>query len=325
MKSLRQPVTAFPHFMHGGDYNPEQWTPDVWDEDVRLMKLAHCNTATVGVFSWAKLEPSDGVFEFGWLDAILDKLGKQGTRIILATPGGAKPAWLAKAYPETLRVTAERRRKLWEGRHNHCFTSPQFRRLAQRINTKLAERYTDHPTLTLWHVNNEYSGDCHCDLCQAAFRRWLRQRYENSLDKLNHAWWTTFWAHTITDWEQIESPSPLGHRIVHGLNLDWKRFVTDQTIDCFRAESEPLRRITPNVPITTNFIGGYAGLDYNKLARACDVVSWDSYPAYHNRPDDWLGAVVVSFLHAQRRAMLDRPFLLMECARRSRTTSPSAR
>lgn len=309
-------VKNFPHLLHGGDYNPEQWidTPEVWDEDMRLMKLAHCNAVSVGIFSWAMLEPEEGRFDFSWMDEIFARLGANGTRVILATPGGAKPAWMAQRYPETLRVTADRRRLLWGHRHNHCMTSPVFREKCRILNTKLAERYGQHPQLALWHVNNEYSGECHCPLCQDAFRAWLRVRYENDLKKLNHAWWSTFWSHTITDWSQIESPSPLGEHSVHGHNLDWKRFTTDQTIACFQAEAAPLRQITPHIPVTTNFIGGYSGLDYNKLARACDFVSWDAYPSYHDRDDDWLTGVQFSFLHDQRRAMLNKPFILMESA-----------
>jgi beta-galactosidase len=316
--SRRFPPIArgFPHLLHGGDYNPEQWadTPEVWDEDVRLLDLARCNTWTVGVFSWSKLEPREGEYEFGWLDSVLGKMADNGIRLILATPGGAKPAWLAKAYPETLRVLPDRRRQLWGNRHNHCMTSPVFRAKAAAIAEQLAARYGDHPTLSLWHVNNEYSGACFCELCEDAFRTWLRARYDGDLDALNRAYWSTFWSHTYGDWDELEAPSPIGERKLHALNLDWKRFTTDQTIDCFRAESEPLRRLTPDVPITVNMMELYDELDYAKFARAVDVVSWDSYPAYHDREDDWRNACVTSFVHSQRRALKQRPFLLMESA-----------
>ena len=305
----------FSHFLHGGDYNPEQWlrTPEVWDEDMRLMRAAHCNVVSLGIFSWAKLEPEEGRFEFGWLDQIIEKLHASGVRVTLATPTGARPAWLAAKYPEVLRVDAHRRRQLWGQRHNHCLTSPVYREKSRIINARLAGRYGRHPALILWHVNNEYSGDCHCDLCREAFRAWLRRRYRDDLDALNHAWWSTFWSHTITDWNNIDPPSPLGENSVHGQNLDWARFVTDQTIDYFRAESAPLREITPHVSVTTNFMGwDFTGLDYYKLARELDVVSWDSYPTNHDRPGDYLEAIRTSFLHHQRRAMLQKPFLLME-------------
>ena len=307
-------VKNFPHLLHGGDYNPEQWlaTPAVWDEDMRLLKLAHCNAVSVGIFSWAMLEPEDGRYDFGWLDTVIDKLTTNGTRFVLATPGGAKPAWMAKQYPDTLRTNARREKLLWGGRHNHCFTSPSFRTKAAAINAELAERYGQHPHLAMWHVNNEYNGDCHCDLCQNAFRDFLKRRYDNDLDRLNQAYWAAFWSHTYTDWSQIESPSPIGEQQVHGLNLDWKRFMTHQTVDCFKAESAPLRKHS-SAPITANLME-YHGLDYQKLAAECDVVSWDAYPSYHDRDDDKTVGVRFGFYHDLFRSMKRKPFILMESA-----------
>jgi beta-galactosidase len=309
-------VKGFPHLLHGGDYNPEQWidTPEVWDEDVRLLKLANCNTWTVGVFSWAMLEPREGEYDFGWLDTVLASMADNGIRLILATPGGAKPAWLAKAYPETLRVLPDRRRMLWGGRHNHCLTSQVFRAKAAAIVEQLATRYGEHPTLALWHVNNELNGECFCDLCETAFREWLKRRYEDDLDRLNRAYWSAFWSQTYAHWDEIDAPSLIGQRKLHALNIDWRRYTTDQTIDCFRAESEPLRRLTPDVPVTTNMLTLDSGIDYAKLARGVDVVSWDSYPEYHDRDTDRESACLTSFVHSQRRAMKQQPFLLMESA-----------
>lgn len=304
-----------PHFLHGGDYNPDQWidTPEIWDEDMRLMKLSNCNAMSVGIFSWTSLEPEEGKFDFSWLDTIMDKLHKSGGYAVLATPSGARPAWMSQKYPEVLRVSETRVRNLHGQRHNHCYTSPIYREKVNIINTKLAERYKDHPALLVWHLSNEYGGECHCELCQEAFRDWLKVKYDNDLDKLNHAYWTRFWSHTYTDWSQIESPSSIGENFVHGLNLDWKRFVTHQTIDFIKHESEPLKRITPNVPITTNLMGTYPGLDYFKVAKVLDVVSWDSYPAWHGVRNDIDLACTTSFLQDLNRSLKGgMPFMLME-------------
>jgi beta-galactosidase len=289
-------------------------TPEIWDEDMRLMKLAGCNVMSVGIFSWSSLEPEEGRFEFGWLDTILDKLAQNSVYAILATPTGAKPAWMSQKYPEILRVQENRQRNLHGQRHNHCFTSPVYREKAAIINRKLADRYKDHPALLAWHISNEYGGECHCELCQEAFRNWLKKKYHNSLEELNHAWWTGFWSHRFNDWSQLESPSPQGENLIHGLNLDWKRFVTDQTIDFYKNEIKPLRELTPNVPITTNFMGTYTGLNYWKFAKEVDVVSWDSYPAWHNDySKTWEVAADVSFTHDINRSLKGgKPFMLME-------------
>ena len=310
----------FPHFMHGGDYNPDQWiehdqwsgTPEIWDEDMRLMKLAGCNTMSVGIFSWASLEPREGHFTFEWLDNILDRLAKNDRHAVLATPSGSKPAWLSRQYPEVCRVRANGLREPHGERHNHCRTSPVYREKCLRINTELATRYKNHPALLVWHVSNEYNGgECYCDHCLAAFRVWLRHRYDNDLKKLNHAWWATFWSHAYSDWDEIRPGDPS----IHGLTLDWRRFVSDQTIDFFKTESAPLRIHTPHIPITTNFMGVYDGLDYWKFAEAVDVISWDSYPPYHDREGDWRYAAQTSFMHDLNRSLkYGKPFMLMECS-----------
>ena len=163
----------FPHMLHGGDYNPDQWPEEVWAEDMRLMKLAHCNAMTVGIFSWTHLEPEEGRFEFGWLDRVMDMLAENGAYAVLATPTGARPAWMSAKYPEVLRVRPDGGRNLHGRRHNHCFSSPVYREKTHIINTQLAERYKDHPALLVWHLSNEYGGECHCELCRAAFTKWL--------------------------------------------------------------------------------------------------------------------------------------------------------
>lgn len=183
-------IPSFGHMIHGADYNPEQWieTPEVWDEDMRLMKLAGMNSASVGIFSWSMLEPEEGKYDFSFLDTIMDKLAKNGMKAVLATPSGARPAWLSKKYPEVLRVTPERVRRLHGERHNHCMSSPIYREKVSELNKRLAERYKNHPALGLWHISNEISGECHCELCQENFRSWLRKKYNNDIDRLNHEW-----------------------------------------------------------------------------------------------------------------------------------------
>lgn len=314
-------MTKVSKLLHGGDYNPEQWRnyPEVLEQDIEFLRIANTNAFSIGMFSWAALEPEEGVYDFEWLDEVFDRIYEMGGHILLATPSGARPAWLSQKYPEVLRTDAERRKMLHGGRHNHCFSSPIYREKIQNINRKLAERYGDHPALIMWHVSNEYGGECHCDLCQENFRKFLKVKYDNDLDKLNHAWWSTFWSHTITDWSQIESPSPIGENAVHGMNLDWRRFVTHQTIDFYKAEVEPLKELTPDIPLTTNFMADnpdlipFQGLDYSQFAKEVDVVTWDAYPTWHNDRESTADvAMKVAFIDDLYRSLKQQPFLLLE-------------
>jgi beta-galactosidase len=295
---------------HGADYNYEQWldTPEILAEDFRLMQLAHCNIMSVGIFSWVMLEPEEGCYRFDWLDQLMDSLADKGVVAALATPSAAPPAWLSHKYPETRRVNAQGIREPHRRRQNFCYTSTIYREKITALNRQLATRYCSHPTLLLWHVSNEYvSTPCHCALCYDAFRKWLKQRYSD-LDTLNHAWWTTFWSHRYTAWEQIEPVDPS----LQGLMLDWQRFNSDQVLDFFLTESAPLREITPDMPITTNFMKPDVGFNYWRFAEHLDVISWDCYPLWHQTNDVEV-AMQTAFYHDLHRSYKrGQPFLLME-------------
>jgi len=315
-KAIRHPFIAakFPHFLHGGDYNPDQWLKwkdTIWKEDMRLAKLAGVNTLSIGIFAWAALEPSEGEFRFDWLDEVMDMLAENGMAAVLATPSGSRPAWMSQKYPEVLRVNEYRQKNLYGERHNHCMSSPVYREKTAAVNTRLAERYKEHPALAVWHISNEYSGECHCPLCQENFRIYLKKRF-GDLDALNEAWWNSFWSHTYTEWSQVESPSPLGQVNVHGLNLEWKRFCTEQIVDFYLHETAPLKRITPNVPCTTNLMSGASGVDNFRLARALDVDSWDSYPEWTGTEKDIEIGTQFSFYHDMNRSAKGKPFMMIE-------------
>lgn len=300
--------------LHGGDYNPEQWLdrPDILAQDIELMKKARVNTVTLGVFSWSVLEPEEGVFNLDWLADIIHNLYTNGIRTILATPSAARPAWLAHNYPEVRRVRADRVRELYNRRQNYCYTSPLYRDKVRRIDQKLAQRFGSDPAVILWHISNEMGGDCHCELCQAEFRRWLQTRY-GSLQALNKAWNARFWSHDYTDWEQIESPAPQGENAVQALALDWKRFVSDRHIDFLKFERDTVKEIAPNAKFTVNMMYRFDGIDYFKMAKEIDVASWDNYPTWH-KPSETVEetALDTAMMHDLFYSMKDKPFLLME-------------
>ena len=313
MSDKKYACPSYPHFLHGADYNPEQWLPDksVWDKDMELMVLANCNEMSVGIFSWAMLEPREGEYDFSFLDEVIDRVGKAGGKVILATPSGARPRWLAEKYPEVLRVGADGVREHFRARHNHCLTSPAYRRKVREMNTRLAERYGKNETVVAWHISNEYGGDCRCPLCADAFRDYLREKFHNDIGALNRAWWTRFWSHTYDSFDQIDPPGKYNESETHGLNLEWHRFVTEQTRSFIENEVAPIREHSPGLPVTINMMFEFYDLNYHRLAGVMDIASWDSYPEWGST-DDALIAQKTAFWHDLYRGLKDRPFLLME-------------
>jgi len=264
---------------YGGDYNPEQWPEEVWKEDVELMRRAGVNLVSVGIFSWARLEPAPGVHDFGWLDRVLDLLHTGGIGVNLATPTASPPPWFGLAHPDALTVTADGTRLTHGSRDTYCVHSPAYRAASARIARTLAERYRDHPALTMWHVHNEYGTACHCDHAADAFRTWLRARH-GTLEALNDAWTTSFWSQHYSAWEQITTPRATQYLPNPSQALDFRRFVSDAMLDHFREQKAALRELTPDTPVTTNFVlGDWVPVNQRHWAAEVDLVAIDHYPS----------------------------------------------
>ncbi|MDU0348698.1 beta-galactosidase [Actinomyces sp. MRS3W] len=267
------------HF--GADYNPDQWPETTWAEDIALMQRAGITVVTLPVFSWAHIQPDEDRWDFGWLDRIMDLLAQAGIDVDMATSTASPPAWLTAKHPEVL-PTTRTGETLWPGgRQQWRPTSPVFRRYALELTRRMAERYGNHPALVAWHVNNELG--CHnaydySDDAAAAFRAWLRERYA-TLEALNDAWGTAFWSQIYHRWEEILPPRLAASEPNPTQLLDFRRFSSDALRNYLRAESEVLRAITPEIPITTNFMvmGDTAAMDYPSWADDVDFVSNDHY------------------------------------------------
>lgn len=298
----------------GGDWNPEQWPEDVWDEDLRLMREAQVNLVTVGVFSWAHLEPAPGEYDFAWLDRVLDKCLAAGIAVDLATATASPPPWLGHRWPQSLPVTEDGVRLNYGARQQYCPSSPDYHTRALALTEQIASRYANHDAVVMWHVGNEYGAHvwaCWCDTSAAAFRDWLMKRYDN-LDELNGAWSTSFWSQRYSDINEVIPPRRTPYFPNPTMQLDFRRFSSDEMLALFMAERDIIRSHSPkDKPITTNFMRFFPNADYWSWARAEDVVSDDWYPDLSDTYSHVEGAAGADLMRSLGNG---QPWLLMEQA-----------
>jgi beta-galactosidase len=304
-----------PFILYGGDYNPDQWPQEIIEKDMHLLKSANINIVTLPVFSWALLQPDEYTYNFEWLDNILNLLKENNIYVCLATSTAAQPAWMSRKYPEMLPVDFHGSKRKHGGRVKFCPNSTKYRELSVKLARKLAERYKDYSNLALWHVGNEYDNYCYCDHCQEEFRKWLKSRYK-TIDNLNNAWNMNFWGHTVYSWDEIVVPSALNEMwdgpgktctTFQGMALDYNRFMSDSILGCYIGEYNAIKEITPDIKITTNFMGTFKPLDYFKWADYIDIISWDNYPSYGDSPSN------VAMSHDLMRGLKSgEPFMLIE-------------
>ena len=301
--------------LYGGDYNPEQWPEEIWQEDMRMLKKAHINMVTLNVFSWAALQPDEDTYCFDKLDRIMEFVRENGLKVCMATSTGAHPAWMAKRHPDILRTDADGKKRKFGSRHNSCPNSPTYRLYATRLASELAKRYKDYDNIVAWHISNEFGGECHCENCEKAFREWLKEKY-GTIEEMNRCFYTDFWGHTFYDWDEVVLPNLLSEHMewngqektmFQGISLDYRRFMSDSMMECFKLEYDAIKKEMPDVPITTNLMGFFKLLDYQKWAKYMDFISWDSYP----QPTD--GPAVTALNHDLMRGIKEQQsFVLME-------------
>jgi len=305
-------VPDIPKILYGGDYNPEQWPEEVWEEDVRLMVEAGVNFISLGIFAWAFLESAPGRYDFSWLRRVLDLLDRNKIGVCMATATASPPAWFTRKFPESRPVNSDGVMLDLGSRQHYCPNSPEYRQYADRLVIRLTREIGSHPAVKMWHLNNEigcHVQACFCPRCDAAFRSWLLKKYV-TLDNLNEAWGTAFWSQHYTDWEQICTPRRMPTFKNPGHFLDYRRFFSEALGSVAWAELAVIRSEGNTLPSTTNGIGFYPPCDYFKWYGPLDVASWDSYP------DPVVGLAAArsaAFGHDLNRSMKSgRPFLLME-------------
>jgi beta-galactosidase len=301
-----------PKIIYGGDYFPEQWPEEIWREDVRLMKKANVNMVSIAIFTWALLQPDEETYNFDWLDKVMNLLAENDIYACLATSTAAPPIWLSSKYDDVLPVNESGVKIDYGSRQAYCINSPTYRKFIRKLAGKIAERYKDHKALALWHINNEYANKnqwCFCKNCKKDFQTWLQKKY-GTIEKLNEVWGTVFWGEKYFDWQQVNTPiASSGSRNSSKL-LDYKRFLSESFYTLYREEYDVLRKITPDIPITTNFEGDWRKFDHSLFKDSLDVVSWNCYPDPANADSRKWAAL----RHSMMRSLLGKPFMLMEQA-----------
>ncbi|MFV0503129.1 MAG: beta-galactosidase [Lachnospirales bacterium] len=292
----------------GGDYNPDQWDDETIDIDMKYFKELGVNLVTLPVFAWAKLEPSEGIYDFDWLDKLMNKFSENNISVCLATPTVAQPSWLSTKYPEVLPVDISGRKRTHGMRVFFCYNSEKYRERAGAIAEEMAKRYSSHPALAIWHVANEYGTYCYCENCQKLFREWLQNKYK-TINNLNEKWNTTFWGRQVYEFDEVTLPTELNddYRFNPIIQLDYLKFVTDSTVECFNNEYNILKKYTPNIPVQTNISGYIKKLNQFEMAKHMDVIGWDNYPwPTHDKS-------LVAFKHDIMRGLKDgQPYILAE-------------
>ncbi len=267
--------------MHFGvDYYPEHWPESRWETDAELMRGMRIEVVRLAEFSWQKLEPALGRFDFGWLDHALSVLARRGIKAVLGTPSAAAPAWIIEANPEILPVDSSGVTRGFGGRHHDCQSNPTYRAHVARIVTAMADHYGKNPQIVGWQIDNELGNShadlCHCACCARAFQSWLKKKY-GSINELNRRWGTAFWSQGYDTFEQVPTPRITPNSHSPSLLLDWRRFHSELTVDFHRFQSAIIRERSAGQFITHNMMGFADLVDYFDLARELDFASHDQY------------------------------------------------
>jgi len=304
---------VFKSFLYGGDYCPEQWPKEVWEEDMRLMKEASVNMVTIGVFNWALSQPNEQEYTFKWLDGVMDMLHAHSIMADLGTLTASPPAWMYNKYPEIRPVNEDGILLNFGSRQTFCPNSPVYIDLSRKLVEKLASHYKGHPSLAMWHINNEFSHKvfhCYCSTCEKEFQNWVEKKYE-TIENLNNTWGTAFWGQYVYQWNEVFPPRRTAQYINPALMLDYRRFMTDSYLNLYLGEAEIVRRITPEIRVTTNFLCEFKTMDYFKWGKHLDFVAVSSFP--DPRPDTHPGYATLSH-DLMRGIKHQQPFVLLEQA-----------
>lgn len=301
----------------GVDYYPDYWPEEWMEDDLEGIAGLGANMVRIGEFAWHRMEPRDGAFDFSFFDRVLEKVKKKGLRVLFGVPTATFPAWLAAKHPSILSRDETGAVRVFGGRRQYCFNSPEYRKYALRLAARLVEHYRDEPAIAAWQIDNEFGHEgsdmCYCPNCLAAFRRYLKETY-GSIDRLNETWGTIFWGQTYNDFDEIPLPLPTITTHNPSLRLDWARFRSRSLNDFARALVETVRKHKgPHQAVTTNLAGGFFGkwFDHAEHAALYDFISYDQYPVWGGLAEPLAPGELAMHLDFVR-GLTGKPFWIVE-------------
>ncbi len=262
-------------------YYPEHWPEEIWAEDARHMVEMGLSLVRIGEFAWNRIEPDPGSYDWDWLDRAIETLASAGLKIILGTPTATPPKWLVDQMPDMVAIDREGRPRGFGSRRHYCFSHLGYRAESRRITTAMAERYGEHPAITIWQTDNEYG--CHdtvlsfSDAAATRFREWLAARY-GDVDTLNAAWGNVFWSMEYSSFDEVDPPNLTVTEANPAHWLDYRRFASDEVASFNREQVDIIRAHSPGRDITHNFMGFFTEFDHHTTGADLDIATWDSYP-----------------------------------------------
>src|SRR5258708_7068464 len=275
-RALPTQVPKHDAILVGTAWYPEQWPESRWEQDLKLMEVANIKVVRIAEFSWSRLEPLEGHYDLDWLERAVAAAAKHHIVSVLGTPTATPPAWLTQKYPEILREEPDGRRVTHGNRAHASSTSPLYREYCRKIAGEMAKRFGHNPEVAGWQIDNEYGYALmsYDDATQKKFQEWLKSKYR-TLEILNALWTTAYWSETYDNWNEI--PIPVGGHNP-GLQLEWKRFVTDAWNDYQMNQIAVIRKYADARQfITGNLMGFFDGFDHYVITHPLTSPSCDAY------------------------------------------------
>jgi len=276
----------------GVAWYPEQWPESRWEEDLRLMEAADLKVVRLAEFAWSRMEPSEGHYDFDWLERAIGLAARHHIVSVIGTPTATPPAWLTQKYPDTLRMEPNGQRVTHGNRAHASVTSPRYLEFCRRIAEQMAIRFGHNPNVVGWQIDNEYGYALmsYDSVTREKFQEWLKAKYK-ILGNLNTHWTTAYWSESYDNWAEI--PIPVGGHNP-GLMLEWKRFVSQAWDEYQRNQIDVIRKhADPRQFITGNLMGFFDGFDHYQITAPLTFASWDDYvgsghvdPAYNGLAHD---------------------------------------